>query len=827
MPGAAPSYAPDLALEPKHIQIQMAFDVDAKTAAGTVTTTIRANRAGARSIKLNAISFEDVSVAGPDSWRYDGEFLHATWNKGFDKDEQRTLAVTYRVVDPVSGLFFRGPDDHYPQRERLCWTDHETERARYWLPCVDYPTVRTTLSFDLTGPAGMTILANGKLIESGPGMAKWQLEQPCPSYLCCIVLGDMVTYEDETVDGVTIAYFASKQFQPDHLHKAFGNTPAMMRWLTERLRRPFPYPKYFQAALPGLGGAMENISLVTWDAIFMCDQTLKDEWGDLVDAINIHEMAHSYFGDDVVCRHFEHAWLKESWAVYIETAYWEENVGRDEADYDFFRNARSYIDEADNQYVRPIVTRTYNSSWDLFDRHLYPGGACRLHMLRHAVGTETFWDATADYVATYSGRVVETADFRQMMEKHSGLNLNRFFDQWIYGKGYPKLKVTFSHDAEKNQATLTIEQTQVDEKTGVGLFDLDLEITLEDENGWTTRTVAVHDQRHVVMLSTKGKPTQIRIDPETKVLFGLEFHPGFDMLNKTMREAPDIVSRIRAAETLIDKGTRKGIAAVREAMQKEPYYGVREAVAKALAAAPSPGVAETLAAMLLDEKEPRIQRTLARACGAFRDERLRAALLTYLESATPPPFARAAALQALGAQRNPDDLERLHAATQKDDLHRLAAGGAWGGLAQYRSEETFAAFLPQVRYGVEDERSRRAVVMSLAASAKNQRREEKERAVDALIDLTRDPSSDIAMRAAAALAGLQAGRAASSIANVKRRVSEQEVVSLDRHLARLRSGPPGEAVGSLKKQVEKLEEKCRKFDERVQDLEAKHEDKKS
>lgn len=66
---------------------------------------------------------------------------------------------------------------------------------------------------------------------------------------------------------------------------------------------------------------MENITLVTWDKAFLLDERLASEWENLVDMINIHEMAHSYFGDATVCRHFEHSWLKESWATYIESIY--------------------------------------------------------------------------------------------------------------------------------------------------------------------------------------------------------------------------------------------------------------------------------------------------------------------------------------------------------------------------------------------------------------------------------------------------------------------------------------------------------------------------
>lgn len=61
---------------------------------------------------------------------------------------------------------------------------------RYWLPCVDHPSIRTPLDFHLTFPASFThILANGELVseETNPSectrTAHWHQEYPCPSYL--------------------------------------------------------------------------------------------------------------------------------------------------------------------------------------------------------------------------------------------------------------------------------------------------------------------------------------------------------------------------------------------------------------------------------------------------------------------------------------------------------------------------------------------------------------------------------------------------------------------------------------------------------------------
>jgi len=61
--------------------------------------------------------------------------------------------------------------------------------------------------------------------------------------------------------------------------------------------------------------------------------------------------------------------------------------------------------------------------------HAYPGGALRIHMLRHKLGDTVFWNAVKDYVNTFQGQNVETADFQKCLEKASGINLVKFFDQ--------------------------------------------------------------------------------------------------------------------------------------------------------------------------------------------------------------------------------------------------------------------------------------------------------------------------------------------------------------------------------------------------------------
>ena len=112
LPGAEASYAPDLAVEPTHLDIALRFDIAAARAAGEVRTTVRGNRSGARKLKLDAVSLEGVAVESEAAldWRYDGEAIHLTWGEPFAAGEERVFAVRYAVQDPVSGMRFSHPD---------------------------------------------------------------------------------------------------------------------------------------------------------------------------------------------------------------------------------------------------------------------------------------------------------------------------------------------------------------------------------------------------------------------------------------------------------------------------------------------------------------------------------------------------------------------------------------------------------------------------------------------------------------------------------------------------------------------------------------------
>lgn len=180
LPGAKRHYGPNLLIVPTHIgffaplllpffflppffisfflpssssfsllpssDIHMEVDFAKKRCQCEVTKTFQSNsHPKTQKLELNAIGFLNLIVTSsthqPMTSRYDGEVIHLLWEEPFGPNEERIVKFSYTVLEPIDGLFFSTPDEGYPKRPTYVIADHETERARYWLPCVDYPAV--------------------------------------------------------------------------------------------------------------------------------------------------------------------------------------------------------------------------------------------------------------------------------------------------------------------------------------------------------------------------------------------------------------------------------------------------------------------------------------------------------------------------------------------------------------------------------------------------------------------------------------------------------------------------------------------------------------
>jgi aminopeptidase N len=819
---ASRHYAPELRLEPVHLDLHLTIDLEARRVDVELVHRLRCNDEGADTITLNGLELRDLRVEG-DGVRssYDDVALTLAFDRPFAKGEEREVRLRYHVVEPKSGLLFRSPTKADPNAPRFVASDHETERARHWLCTVDLPAVRPTLRIRLTADASLTALANGRLVgervEGATKTTEWALDQRCPSYLTCFAVGDFVRWDGGEVEGAPIACFAPKNLYDEaHLERAFRHTADMLRWIPKRLGVPYPYPKYFQFAVPDIGGAMENISLVSWDDRFLLDAALETEERQLLDVINLHEMAHTWFGDLVVCRDYAHAWLKEGWATYMEAVWLEAERSRELADFDLWACARAYMKESDERYARPIVTRRFDSSWDMYDHHLYPGAAWRIHMLRKLLGEGPFWNAVTTYLQRHAGGLVETDDFRRCLEEASGRSLAAFFDRWLHTAGYPKLEGRFRYDARRNEGTFELSQRCSTGKKDAPLFDLELDLAWWIDGTRHVKTARFDRERLVVVIPMAKEPERVRVDPDLKVLHDLKLDVGESLLRNQLAH-DDVWGRILAARALLEDGKRASVDEVAAAFRRETVWGVRTVFAEALADAKSEPALEALLGLAKDHDEPQSLAALMRALSTFRDPRVIETLERRLEAGLPPRAAEAA-WEGLGQQREAAPFAHLVTAADRTSFGAFAQGGALRALAHTRHEDALAALIERAAPGRLPIRARPHAVQAVGVLLRHAKDAARERAIEALRDLLRDESPKVRDAAAVALTIGRAREAREDLERHRLRLTPQERVRFDR---RLRALDRGENGNETEKRVEELEKQLRKLTERLEKAEAK------
>ena len=186
-------------------------------------------------------------------------------------------------------------------------------------------------------------------------------------------------------------------------------------------------------------------------AIFYSDVSVTGDrsvrWRNVV----IHEVAHQWFGNCVTEYDWDDVWLSEGFATYFTLMFREHAYGRE----DFVsglissRNRVWKFYEKNKNYR--IVHDNLSDMNQVTTSNTYQKGAWILHMLRNLVGKETFQKGIRNYYLRYLNSHASTEDFKHEMEKVSGVELDNFFEQWLYNGGHIVLEGSWEFDSKKKE----------------------------------------------------------------------------------------------------------------------------------------------------------------------------------------------------------------------------------------------------------------------------------------------------------------------------------------------------------------------------------------
>lgn len=274
---------------------------------------------------------------------------------------------------------------------------------------------------------------------------------------------------------------------------------------------PFYQEKYGHAMAP-IGGGMEHQTMSTMGNL--------GNFG-----VNSHELMHQWFGDHVTCKTWKDIFINEGFASYGEYLA-----------YEHFRslNAAKALMQSlhDDILTDPTAMVYFTDTTDvnrIFSSLLtYDKGSAVIHTLRFVMGDSLFFAGLKHFQTQFSFSTASIDDLKLSLENFSGMNLSDYFNQWLYGEGYP----TFSAEYFSNGTSLFLKVTHTTSSTVTPLFKTPLEIKCVSASGDTTIRVDITQNANEYII------------PCTKTISNLQFDPNNWLLNKEgwVTKNPDLIS---------------------------------------------------------------------------------------------------------------------------------------------------------------------------------------------------------------------------------------------------------------------------------------------
>ncbi len=844
LPGAKPHYTPDRPGQVERIALDLDIDIANRCYDGTCTIRLNPIRNGVDRLLLDAINLQIRSVRVGDEvqpFDYDGEQLCVRLQSATEANVPLTLTIAYKVEHPQRGIYFIAPDDRYPDKPVQVWTQGEDEDSRFWFPCFDYPGQLAASEIRVRVPKAFTAISNGELVsveeDKKYKVFHWKQEEVHPTYLMTLAIGEFAEIRDEW-NGKPVTYYAEKDRIED-ARRSMAKTPKAMAFFSEIFGYDYPYPKYAQVCVADfIFGGMENTS-----ATLLTDRCLLDDRAaidnDRTESLVVHELAHQWFGDLVVIKHWSHAWVKEGMASYAEVLWWEREYGREDAAFYMLGEMRSYLNEDRSRYRRPMVTHIYREPIELYDRHIYEKGACVYHMIRAELGNELFFKAIATFVNDNAHQAVETVDLLRAIEKSTGRNLSPLFDQYVLRGGHPDFKVSYSWDGDSNLAKVTVVQTQAKEQedgTIADLFDLHIPIAFgynaPDKTRLHTVNVRLHEKEQTFYFPLLEKPQFVSFDSGNCYLKTVRLEYPFAELKAQAQYDPDPISRIHALKFVAKKGTAEATKVLLHSLKHDRCWGVRAEAASHLATLQTAIAIDGLLVGLNDEN-PRVRKAVAGALGKVKTNDSYKILKSLLKKGDESYYVEATAAKAIGSVVAPHLDPKL---TEKKALNLLSwvlkekAGwnevvrsGAIAGLSEFKtSADALDLVLKCTEQGT-PQALRLAAIRALGSISTGQEKHQVDRILERLGQLANETFYLVQTAVVSSLSKMETQKAidvAQTLADRStdsrvKRVAEEAISTLRDKCA------PDKAVKNLRRDLDRLQKENRELRDRLDALEAK------
>ncbi|WP_420571467.1 M1 family metallopeptidase [Kordia sp.] len=453
------------------------------------------------------------------AFTHENNELVLTFTDSLCESATHTVTITYEGV-PNKNARGEGFVTTTHNNTPSLYTLSEPYGSRDWWPCKqDLNDKVDQIDVIITAPAAYKAVSNGMVIsetqEGAVITTHWQHNYPIASYLIGVAVTDYEVFS-QTVERNGHSFDIVNYVYPESKEKAEEYTKVtvdIMNLFQDLFGEyPFKDEKYGHAEFE-YGGGMEHSTIS-----FM---------GNFSRSLIAHELAHQWFGNKVTCDSWNDIWLNEGFATYLSGLVENHFDGEQDfinwkrgkiADITTSRNGSVYVqdDKLDN------VGRIFSS------RLSYNKGAMVIHMLRTKLGDDVFFQAIRNYLndEELAYGYANTDQLQVHLEKASGQNLQEFFNDWIYGEGYPSYDIAWYQGAESK---LNIKMNQAQSNRKVDFFEMNVSFLVIGTQG---------EEEYITIDNTvNGQEFQIAVDFE---IADMIFDPKFDLISRNNNIGIDI-----------------------------------------------------------------------------------------------------------------------------------------------------------------------------------------------------------------------------------------------------------------------------------------------
>ena len=404
-------------------------------------------------------------------------------------DTLDSLIINYSGVPDNNGrtYFYVGTHAGSPVLSTLS----EPYGAQNWFPTKQSLNDKIErFDFKITTPDQYSVGANGllqseTLLTGNKKLTFWRTQYPMAAYLAALSIGVFVK-SDDTVGSTSFPFV--NYLYPD----TCTNTGVLenIEWTKEAMAifenhfgpYPFSNEKYGHMEFAVNGAAMEHQTMSSMNS-----------FGKFTIA---HELAHQWFGDKITCGSWNEAWLNEGFATFAEYLIYEKNT-MTPAEFlnhlqfhlnsiTSFPGGSIYVNDSDLGNIPTVFS----------GRLTYQKGAFVLRMMKWILGDDYFYQMLREYVANpnFAYQYATTENFKNQLFTSTGKDFTEFFNDWIYGEGYPTYTIKWNQPAANQNLHFLISQKQ--SHPSVSFFEMPLQIKVTGTNGEMVNLVLNNTQNN-------------------------------------------------------------------------------------------------------------------------------------------------------------------------------------------------------------------------------------------------------------------------------------------------------------------------------------------